>query len=76
MDSHLGNSGIALPQLEQFTEDEITEHYTSPECIPVVPCDPRFLLRSLPPYFVESVGMASYDSATPSLRAPKYRLRY
>ncbi|KAG8415364.1 hypothetical protein J3458_009219 [Metarhizium acridum] len=59
-DPHLGNLGIALPQLEQFTEDEITDHYASPECIPVVPCDPTFPLHSLPPYIVESVGMASF----------------
>ncbi|KAG7104119.1 Serine/threonine-protein kinase AFC3 like [Verticillium longisporum] len=49
-DPHVGNFGIALPQLDQFDEDDITEYFANPEIIPVVPRDPSFPLDSVPPY--------------------------
>ncbi|KAG6265029.1 hypothetical protein E4U49_001260 [Claviceps purpurea] len=54
-DPHIGNFGIALPQLEQFEEDDIVEFFGTPEIYPVIPWDPKFPMNSLPPYLVQSV---------------------
>ncbi|KAG6118918.1 hypothetical protein E4U13_008142 [Claviceps humidiphila] len=54
-DPHVGNIGIALPQLEQFEEDDIAGYFSNPEIIPVVPRDPKFPMNSIPPYLVQSV---------------------
>ncbi|KID83622.1 Protein kinase domain containing protein [Metarhizium guizhouense ARSEF 977] len=59
-DPHIANFGIALPQLEQFKEDDITEYFANPEIIPVVPRDPTFPLDSVPPYIVQSVSIADF----------------
>ncbi|KAG5966512.1 hypothetical protein E4U56_001265 [Claviceps arundinis] len=59
-DPHVGNIGIALPQLEQFEEDDITGYFSSPEIIPVVPRDPKFPMNSIPPYLVQSVIMTDF----------------
>ncbi|KAH0593826.1 hypothetical protein MHUMG1_08578 [Metarhizium humberi] len=57
---HIANFGIALPQLEQFKQDDITEYFANPEIIPVVPRDPTFPLDSVPPYIVQSVSIADF----------------
>lgn len=59
-DPHIANFGIALPQLEQFKEDDITDYFANPEVIPVVPRDPTFPLNSVPPYVVQSVSIADF----------------
>lgn len=59
-DPHIANFGIALPQREQFKEDDITEYFANPEIIPVVPRDPTFPLDSVPPYIVQSVSIADF----------------
>ncbi|KAG5947941.1 hypothetical protein E4U59_006191 [Claviceps monticola] len=59
-DLHIGNFGIALPQLEQFEEADIMEYFASPEIIPVVPRDPKFPLNSIPPYIVKSVIITDF----------------
>ncbi|KJK81381.1 hypothetical protein H634G_03400 [Metarhizium anisopliae BRIP 53293] len=62
-DPHIANFGIALPQLEQFKEDDITEYFANPEIIPVVPRVPTFPLDSVPPYIVQSVSIADFLQA-------------
>ncbi|KAG6158219.1 hypothetical protein E4U11_004816 [Claviceps purpurea] len=59
-DPHITNFGIALPQLEQFKEIDIIDHYANPETIPVVPRYPKILLSSMPPYIVKSTDLTEY----------------
>ncbi|KAG6101755.1 hypothetical protein E4U30_001095 [Claviceps sp. LM220 group G6] len=59
-DPHTGNFGIALPQLEQFEEDDIVESFGTPEIVPVIPWDPKFPMNSLPPYLVPSVPIGYF----------------
>ncbi|OAQ59999.1 protein kinase-like protein [Pochonia chlamydosporia 170] len=59
-DPHIANFGIALPQLQQFKEDDITEYFANPEIVPVVPRDPAFPLNAVPPYIVPSVSIADF----------------
>ncbi|KAG5946040.1 hypothetical protein E4U59_004704 [Claviceps monticola] len=61
-DPHIGNFGIALPQLEQFEEDDIDiiDYFASSDVIAVVPRDPKFPLNSIPPYIVQSVIMKDF----------------
>ncbi|CRK28820.1 hypothetical protein BN1723_015587 [Verticillium longisporum] len=68
-DPHVGNFGIALPQLDQFDEDDITEYFANPEIIPVVPRDPSFPLDSVPPYLTPSVSLAEFLQASNSFPA-------
>ncbi|KAK8148212.1 hypothetical protein G3M48_000147 [Beauveria asiatica] len=60
MDPHLANFGVALPQLEQFSEDDIIDYFANPEIIPVVPRDTSFSMSSLPPYVTLRVSMADF----------------
>ncbi|KAG6101340.1 hypothetical protein E4U30_002347 [Claviceps sp. LM220 group G6] len=59
-DPHVGNFGIALPQLEQFEEDDIVEFFGTPDIVPVVHWDPNFPLNSTPPYLVHSVSIGYF----------------
>ncbi|KAG6302306.1 hypothetical protein E4U09_003191 [Claviceps aff. purpurea] len=59
-DPHIANIGIALPQLEQFEERQIIDHYANPETIPVVPRYPKIPLSSMPPYIVKSTELTEY----------------
>lgn len=59
-DPHIANFGIALPQLDQFKEDDITDYFANPEIIPVVPRDPKLPLNTVPPYVVQSVSIADF----------------
>ncbi|PNY25068.1 Uncharacterized protein TCAP_04997 [Tolypocladium capitatum] len=68
-DPHIANFGIALPQLDRFDEDDITEYFANPEIIPVVPRDPSFPLHSVPPYLVQSVLIADFLQAMKSFPA-------
>ncbi|KAG6103406.1 hypothetical protein E4U31_002811 [Claviceps sp. LM219 group G6] len=54
-DPHIGNFGIALPQLDQFEEADIMEYFLNPELILVIPRDPKLPINSIPPYIVKSV---------------------
>ncbi|KAG5959089.1 hypothetical protein E4U56_005095 [Claviceps arundinis] len=54
-DPHIGNFGIALPQLDQFEEADIMEYFLNPELILVIPRDPKLSINSIPPYIVKSV---------------------
>ncbi|KAG6104312.1 hypothetical protein E4U13_008408 [Claviceps humidiphila] len=56
-DPHIGNFGIALPQLEQFEEDDIIDFFDIPEIVPVIHWDPKLPVNSFPPYLVQSVSM-------------------
>ncbi|KAG6236829.1 hypothetical protein E4U25_003297 [Claviceps purpurea] len=58
-DPHIGNFGIALPQLDQFEEADIMEYFSNPEIILVVPRDPKLPMNSIPPYIVKSVIMTA-----------------
>ncbi|KAJ2971625.1 hypothetical protein NQ176_g7599 [Zarea fungicola] len=59
-DPHLANFGAALPQLEQFNEDDITEYFANPKVIPVVPRDTSFPLSSVPPWVTPCVSIADF----------------
>ncbi|KAG6255746.1 hypothetical protein E4U24_001477 [Claviceps purpurea] len=59
-DPHSANLGIALPQLEQFEEDDIIEFFGTPEIVPVIHWDPKFPLNSFPPYLVQSVSIGYF----------------
>ncbi|KAG6127517.1 hypothetical protein E4U38_006226 [Claviceps purpurea] len=59
-DPHIGNFGIALPQLEQFEEDDIIDFFASEEVVAVVPRDPKFPMNSIPPYIIPSVIMTDF----------------
>ncbi|KAG6109014.1 hypothetical protein E4U31_007218 [Claviceps sp. LM219 group G6] len=59
-DPHIGNFGIALPQLEQFEEDDIIDTFASEEVIPVVPRDPKFPMNSIPPYVVAPASIGYF----------------
>ncbi|KAG6060188.1 hypothetical protein E4U17_004861 [Claviceps sp. LM77 group G4] len=59
-DPHIGNFGIALPQLEQFEEADIIDYFANSDVIAVVPRDPNFPLNSIPPYIVQSVIMTDF----------------
>ncbi|KAG6247642.1 hypothetical protein E4U24_003087 [Claviceps purpurea] len=59
-DPHIGNFGIALPQLEQFEEDDIIDYFASEEVVAVVPRDIKLPLNSFPPYIVPSVIMTDF----------------
>ncbi|KAG6098561.1 hypothetical protein E4U30_007822 [Claviceps sp. LM220 group G6] len=52
---HIGNFGIALPQLDRFEEADIMEYFLNPELILVIPRDPKLPINSIPPYIVKSV---------------------
>ncbi|KAG6240707.1 hypothetical protein E4U25_007574 [Claviceps purpurea] len=56
-DPHIGNFGIALPQLQQFEEDDIIDFFDIPEIVPVIHWDPKLPVNSFPPYLVQSVSM-------------------
>ncbi|XWW92079.1 hypothetical protein V2A60_000001 [Cordyceps javanica] len=68
-DPHLGNFGIALPQLEKFDENDIAEYFANPEIIPVIPRDALFPLRSLPQYVTPSASIASFLKSKKALPA-------
>ncbi|OAR02408.1 hypothetical protein LLEC1_07560 [Akanthomyces lecanii] len=68
-DPHLANFGVALPQLEQFNADDITEYFANPEVIPVVPRDPSFPLSSIPPYVTPCVSIADFLQSMKSFPA-------
>ncbi|KAG6238347.1 hypothetical protein E4U23_008191, partial [Claviceps purpurea] len=57
---HIGNFGIALPQLEQFEEDDIIDFFASEEVVAVVPRDPKFPMNSIPPYIVASSSIGFF----------------
>ncbi|KAG6127514.1 hypothetical protein E4U38_006223 [Claviceps purpurea] len=59
-DPHIGNFGIALPQLEQFEEDDIIDFFASEEVVAVVPRDPKFPMNSIPPYIVASSSIGFF----------------
>ncbi len=59
-DPHIGNFGIAVPQLEQFDENDLSEYFANPEIIPVIPRDPSFPLVSLPQYVTPRVSIADF----------------
>ncbi|KAG6072597.1 hypothetical protein E4U16_005243 [Claviceps sp. LM84 group G4] len=59
-DPHSGNLGIALPQLEQFEEDDIIDFFGNPDIVPVVHWDPKFPMNSIPPYLVHAVSIAYF----------------
>ncbi|KAF7545128.1 hypothetical protein G7046_g9635 [Stylonectria norvegica] len=52
--------GVALPQLDQFEEDDIVEHFSNPELVPVVPRDTSLSMQHLPPYLVGAVDMVDF----------------
>ncbi|KAG6147815.1 hypothetical protein E4U37_007812 [Claviceps purpurea] len=56
-DPHIGNFGIALPQLQQFEEDDIIDFFDIPEIVPVIHWDPKLPVNSFPPYLVQCVSM-------------------
>ncbi|KAG6196021.1 hypothetical protein E4U50_008378 [Claviceps purpurea] len=56
-DPHIGNFGIALPQLQQFEEDDIIDFFDIPEVVPVIHWDPKLPVNSFPPYLVQFVSM-------------------
>ncbi|KAG6098757.1 hypothetical protein E4U31_004633 [Claviceps sp. LM219 group G6] len=56
-DPHIGNFGIALPQLQQFEEDDIIDFFDIPEIVPVIHWNPKLPVNSFPPYLVQSVSM-------------------
>ncbi|KAG6101342.1 hypothetical protein E4U30_002349 [Claviceps sp. LM220 group G6] len=60
LNPHIGNFGIALPQLEQFEEDDIIDTFASEEVIPVVPRDPKFPMNSIPPYVVAPASIGYF----------------
>ncbi|KAG6098564.1 hypothetical protein E4U30_007825 [Claviceps sp. LM220 group G6] len=57
---HIGNFGIALPQLDQFEEADIIDYFVASDAIPVIPRDPKFPLNSIPPYIVPSAVMTDF----------------
>ncbi|KAG6136789.1 hypothetical protein E4U38_001240 [Claviceps purpurea] len=59
-DPHSANLGVAIPQLEQFEEDDIIEFFGAPEIVPVIRWDPKFPLNSIPPYIVPSVSIGFF----------------
>ncbi|KAG6161884.1 hypothetical protein E4U11_003073 [Claviceps purpurea] len=59
-DPHIANIGIALPQLEQFEEDDIIDYFATEEVVAVVPRDIKLPLNSFPPYIVPSVIMTDF----------------
>ncbi|KAG6196020.1 hypothetical protein E4U50_008377 [Claviceps purpurea] len=59
-DPHSANLGVAIPQLEQFEEDDIIEFFGAPEIVPVIHWDPKFPLNSIPPYIVPSVSIGFF----------------
>ncbi|KAK3946019.1 kinase-like domain-containing protein [Diplogelasinospora grovesii] len=69
-DPHVGNLGIALPQLERFDEDDIVEYFSNPEMIPVIPRDPSMIpLHSVPPYLAQTVSIAEFLESKKSFPA-------
>lgn len=69
-DPNYGDFGIAIPQLQEFAERTIADHFANPEVIPVVPRDPSFPRNTVPSYLTEtaSLGPLIMDSGslTPS----------
>lgn len=59
-DPHIGNIGIALPQLQGCDEEDINEYFANPEIFPVIPRDPSFRLESIPPYLVKTSSIVGY----------------
>ncbi|KAG6222087.1 hypothetical protein E4U26_005535 [Claviceps purpurea] len=59
-DPHSANLGVAIPQLEQFEEDDIIKFFGAPEIVPVIHWDPKFPLNSIPPYIVPSVSIGFF----------------
>lgn len=58
---------MALPQLQDFSENDIMSHFSNPECVAVVPRDPQKQTISLPPYLVESVSIVDFLEAKHAL---------
>lgn len=59
-DPHYANFGIAIPQLQQFDEEEIADYFAAPVVMPVVPRDPLFPRDSVPSYLTETVSLGSF----------------
>ncbi|KAG6159647.1 hypothetical protein E4U50_007597 [Claviceps purpurea] len=59
-DPHIGNFGIALPQLDQFEEADIIDYFVTSDAIAVIPRDPKFPMNSIPPYIVPSAVMTYF----------------
>ncbi|KAG6052663.1 hypothetical protein E4U17_005556 [Claviceps sp. LM77 group G4] len=59
-DPYIGNLGIALPQLDQFEEDDIIDTFARDEVVAVVPRDPKFPMNSIPPYIVAPASIGFF----------------
>ncbi|KAK1771950.1 hypothetical protein QBC33DRAFT_511431 [Phialemonium atrogriseum] len=54
------NFGIAIPQLQDFDEEAIADHFANPVVIPVIPRDPSSPRDSIPTYITECVSLGSF----------------
>ncbi|KAH7308445.1 serine/threonine protein kinase, partial [Stachybotrys elegans] len=52
-DPHSGNLGIAIPELQQFDEEDIADNIGGPSITAVVPHDPHFPRDTTPPYIAD-----------------------
>ncbi|KAJ7630044.1 kinase-like domain-containing protein [Mycena polygramma] len=58
-DLHPGNIGVALPELDVFSETTIWECITPPDILPLVAYDPTRDPASFPPYLCEAIDLNS-----------------
>ncbi|KAJ7630048.1 kinase-like domain-containing protein [Mycena polygramma] len=77
-DLHPRNIGVALPELEAFTEIQIWKTVCRPDLLPLLPYDPTRDPDSFPPYLCEAIDLGDFVlKQTPNLAArgpPRVRI--
>jgi hypothetical protein len=70
-DPHMGNFGIAIPQLQQVPEMDVMIHFSDPVLTAVVPHDPFLSLESYPVYLTETSPLEDFIAAKNLLPPPE-----
>lgn len=57
----MGNFGVAVPGIQNFSEEEIMDQFLGDfESIPVVPRDPKFPRDTVPAYITPPIELGAY----------------
>lgn len=67
-DLHADNLGVGIPQLQNFSEDDIMDHFSNPETTAVVARDPHLSTEFFPAYLVQPVDLVHFLKKSGSLK--------
>uniref|UniRef100_D8QLW2 Protein kinase domain-containing protein n=1 Tax=Schizophyllum commune (strain H4-8 / FGSC 9210) TaxID=578458 RepID=D8QLW2_SCHCM len=59
-DFHLGNAGVAVPQLSTLSQEEIMQELRDPDITVILTADPAKQSPALPPYIVTPCNLAEF----------------